>query len=574
MRHTSPRPSRRRLSNLHEQRSPLSRATSAAGRGLQAIVGTGAVLFESVAPALNTLIESRPRYFFHATAVGVAAIVLSVVVLQPRPEAVPASAMRQATMSMEAVDSSEQVASAATSAPEPAPASAATAPSAPEAAAALKPQRHTVQEGETLRMLSAKYGVSTQTIMAANGISDPDLIRVGQELVILPTSGVLYTVKSGETLRQVAERYAVPLAEIVTANGLGANPDLLVVGTEVVVPGANPLVQAPAPATVAVADGEQRAAQIAPPVPIVDSPARRQVPSSRTYEVKNGDTLVSIASLFGVDVATILSSNGLSNPDSIKPGVELRILPTRGLEYEVQPGEKLSDIAWKYQVDLGLLLDYNDLDNADVIRVGTKLVLPNGRLRAEAVAAPPAPVVEAPAPRPATSAGTQGGPAVVAQPAPPAPKPAPKPQTVPAPAPAAPVPAPAPAPVAGGRGGQAVVAAAMQFKGYPYVWGGTSPSGFDCSGFVYYVSKISGNPVGRGLWQQYNGGVQIPRDELLPGDAVFFANTYMPGLSHNGIYIGNGQFINAADESTGVTVSNMNSQYWASRYVGATRLWS
>jgi cell wall-associated NlpC family hydrolase len=76
------------------------------------------------------------------------------------------------------------------------------------------------------------------------------------------------------------------------------------------------------------------------------------------------------------------------------------------------------------------------------------------------------------------------------------------------------------------------------------------------------------------MWQQYNGGARIPVEQLLPGDTVFFANTYMPGLSHDGIYIGNGQFIHASDPGTGVTISCMGSSYWRSRYVGATRLWN
>jgi cell wall-associated NlpC family hydrolase len=288
------------------------------------------------------------------------------------------------------------------------------------------------------------------------------------------------------------------------------------------------------------------------------------VPSTRTYEVQAGDTLNSIADTFGVDVDTILSSNGIDDPDTIKPGSELRILPVKGLEYAVQPDETLADIAWKYQVDLGLLLDYNDLNDPDMIHVGDKLVVPGGKLRPDLLAAP-APVVEAPA-APRTQAASAGA-AVVQVPAPakPAPKPAPAP---------APKPAPAPAPeMAVGGGGGTIVGNAMKYVGYRYVFGGTSPAGFDCSGFVYYIHNRSGAPVGRGMWQQYNGGAHIAMNALMPGDTVFFANTYMPGLSHDGIYVGGGQFVHASDESTGVTVSSLYSSYWQAHYVGATRLW-
>jgi cell wall-associated NlpC family hydrolase len=118
-----------------------------------------------------------------------------------------------------------------------------------------------------------------------------------------------------------------------------------------------------------------------------------------------------------------------------------------------------------------------------------------------------------------------------------------------------------------------VVANAMKFVGYRYVFGGTSPAGFDCSGFVYYIHNRSGAPVGRGMWQQYNGGAHVSMSALQPGDTVFFANTYEPGLSHDGIYIGGGQFVHASDERTGVTVSSLYTGYWQAHYVGATRLW-
>src|SRR5207244_9449946 len=99
-------------------------------------------------------------------------------------------------------------------------------------------------------------------------------------------------------------------------------------------------------------------------------------------------------------------------------------------------------------------------------------------------------------------------------------------------------PAPVPAPeMAVGGGGDTIVANAMKYVGYRYVFGGTSPAGFDCSGFVYYIHNHSGAPVGRGMWQQYNVGRHMPISALQPGDTVFVGNTDMPGLSPDGSYI-------------------------------------
>jgi cell wall-associated NlpC family hydrolase len=509
---------------------------------------------------LGSITRFRPRYLLHGVAVVVGFAAVTSVALQPR-HSVPiseAATATEVTVPMVALEVATVEPTAAVV--EDQPVAATPEPEVEQPAPVAKPSVHTVEEGETLRMLAARFGLNPETIMAANSLQDADMLQIGQDLVIPPTDGVLYTVKPGESIRRVAERFGVDTMEIVKANDLGPDPDVVQPGTQLMVPGATPAVAGDTAADTVQSgdDSDQQAAVVGVPVEVSAHPA---APSTRTYEVQSGDTLAGIADTFGVDVDTILSNNGIDDPDTIKPGSELRILPVKGVEYAVQPNETLADISFKYQVDLGLLLDYNDLNDPDVIRIGAKLVIPGGKPRADSA---PAPAAEA-APR---TQSAPAAPAIVQVPS--APKPA-------AAKPAAPKPAPAPAPAAPslsvGSGGGVIVANAMKYVGYRYVFGGTSPAGFDCSGFVYYIHNHSGAPVGRGMWQQYNGGTHIPMSALQPGDTLFFANTYMPGLSHDGIYIGNGQFVHASDERTGVTVSSLYSAYWQGHYVGATRLW-
>jgi peptidoglycan endopeptidase LytE len=117
-----------------------------------------------------------------------------------------------------------------------------------------------------------------------------------------------------------------------------------------------------------------------------------------------------------------------------------------------------------------------------------------------------------------------------------------------------------------------LVGQSLKLLGDAYVWGGSSPSGFDCSGLVWYVARQVNKSIGRGLLGQFNAGPHPGRDELRPGDLVFFQNTYEAGLSHNGVYIGKGLFVHAADEAAGVTISSLGTAYWSSHWFGATRL--
>lgn len=149
--------------------------------------------------------------------------------------------------------------------------------------------------------------------------------------------------------------------------------------------------------------------------------------------------------------------------------------------------------------------------------------------------------------------------------------------------PALPKPATPAAPATVARGGSApplsaaqsggVVAFAAQFVGTPYVWGGSRPGGFDCSGYTKYVYAQFGLSLPHSAAGQYSQryGVFISRDNLQPGDLVFFANTYKPGISHVGVYVGGGRVAQALAPGVPLSIVSMNSAYWNSKYYGALR---
>ena len=122
--------------------------------------------------------------------------------------------------------------------------------------------------------------------------------------------------------------------------------------------------------------------------------------------------------------------------------------------------------------------------------------------------------------------------------------------------------------------GAAIVKYALQFIGYPYVWGGASPeTGFDCSGLMYYVYGQFYYKLQRVAEPQYKYcGVYVDLDHLEAGDLVFFHPTGSNEISHVGMYIGEGVFLHAANRTDGVTVDSLYSTYYKSHYSGAKRI--
>ena len=121
--------------------------------------------------------------------------------------------------------------------------------------------------------------------------------------------------------------------------------------------------------------------------------------------------------------------------------------------------------------------------------------------------------------------------------------------------------------------GQQIADYALQFVGYPYVYGGSSPSGFDCSGFTSYIYKQFGYSINRTASNQLDNGYAVDRSELQPGDLVMFCQYgSTKRASHVGLYIGNNQYVHASTPGVGVIISDMDDPYISSGFVGARRI--
>ena len=255
-----------------------------------------------------------------------------------------------------------------------------------------------VKPGETLSEIADRHGVSLTRLMQANGISNPNLVVAGQSLRLPGSSaaaagssrGGSVTVQPGDTLSDIADRQGVSLNQLMRANGI-TNPNLVVAGQKLVLPGSRQATATAAP----------RALPTAP------------------YTVKSGETLSEIADRFGTSTERLIQVNRISNPNLVVAGTRLAIpgrpsssaAPRNAKEHVVRSGESLSSIASSYGLPVERLVAINKIKDPNLVVSGTRL-----KLQAPPpVKATPKPAAQAkpkPKPKPAAT---------------PAPKPTPEP---------------------------------------------------------------------------------------------------------------------------------------------------
>lgn len=243
------------------------------------------------------------------------------------------------------------------------------------------------------------------------------------------------------------------------------------------------------------------------------------------HVVKSGDTLWKISQQYNISVSKLQSVNGISG-HVIYPGQKIQTSSTTKSSkstsssahtYTVKSGDTLSHIGRNYKVSVSQLKSWNNL-SSDLILVGQKL-----KIKESSVAASTSVENEVKTISASTASAS----------------------------------------------GSAIVNEARKHVGTPYAWGGSSPGGFDCSGFIAYVFNKTGNSISRtSAASYYNQSAKISSPK--PGDLVFFSGTYKAGISHMGIYAGNNTFIHAS--SSGVQITSLSNSYWSKYFTGFGRI--
>jgi peptidoglycan DL-endopeptidase LytF len=428
---------------------------------------------------------------------------------------------------------------------------------------------HTVASLDTLYSIAKQHGTSVDALKTVNGLTS-NVISLGQSLVIpnimegnpaLPVTEnqtTTYTVVAGDSLWTIANRHNITVNALKSVNNL--TTDILSVGQSLTIPTSNST---------------------------PDATTEIPTTSNLQYKVVSGDTLWSVANRYKVSLDALRSSNNLDN-DTLTIGQTLIIPKESGgvtapaltpatnstnVSYTVVSGDTLSGIARKYNVTVDQIKKTNQL-SSDFLRVGQTLSIP-GATTVNTQPTEPASATELSLQVVQENLQKLGYYAVTT--------------------------------MTGSYDNntkqaisnfqkdyglsvtgnadsttttaiehavvkQNLIKDSNNYLGVPYLWGGTSPSGFDCSGFVYFMFNKHGVDMSRntsaGL---YKTGTSVDRGDLQPGDLVFFAVNTSGTISHVGFYMGDNQFISATS-SKGIAAVSMDNSYWSKYYVGAKRV--
>ena len=451
-------------------------------------------------------------------------------------------------------------------------------------------QSYTVQPGDTAYSLSRRFGLDLDALLTANHLNAAAL-AVGQTLLLpapptprpaapRPGGPASHTVQPGQTLYAIARLYGCTPTELQALNRLDS-PDLKP-GQVLQLPAAGQVPQDQASSVARPAP--------APPVPTsaVPLPAS-QIPNIRTPARMpqpsvpgEGPLPMSAQSIVPVPSSRLPASASRPAPAQATPAAPA----TSYTVYTVQPGQTLYGIARQYGLKPAELLTLNRLDSPDLLP-GQQLRLPTGGGASSIppTVSPPVPLPQTAVPQTAVLQPPKLSVLSVGVPLPStpvastpgagaAPPGIPLGASIP-PAAEVAVPAdllPTPPQSADWRSLTDWRSLALSFVGVPYRYGGSSRSGTDCSGLVIQVFGPLGLKLPRQSAMQAQVGQPVAYAALTAGDLVFFDTAGGGSVTHVGIYLGDGAFINANSYNGEVAINQLSEKYFAQRYLGARRI--